>query len=112
MGRYAVIETGSKQYRVEPQGFLEIERLSISEGQKEIILDKVLWVQDGEQSLIGKPYVAGAKVACSVVSMGDDDCGVKGVKVRAYKKKRRKGFDKTIGHRQRYTEISIDDIVA
>ena len=65
----------------------------------------------GSTYKIGQPNVSGAKVVCTVSSMGKDGEGIKGEKIRVYKKKRRKGFEKTIGHRQRYTEITINEII-
>jgi large subunit ribosomal protein L21 len=64
----------------------------------------------GESYKVGKPLVAGASVSCTVTNMGDEGAGVKGEKIRVYKKKRRKGFEKTIGHRQRFTELTINSI--
>jgi large subunit ribosomal protein L21 len=72
-------------------------------------IDRVLML-GGETYKIGKPTVAGAKVSCTVSHMGDDGLGVKGDKIRVYKKKRRKGFEKLIGHRQKFTELTINQI--
>ncbi len=59
---------------------------------------------------IGKPFVEGASVKATVSNMGKDGEGVKGEKIRVFKKKRRQGYHKTIGHRQKFTEITINSI--
>lgn len=105
MSLYALVETGSKQYRVEPKGTVEVELLSQPENQKEIILDKVLWIQDGEKTLIGKPYVSGAKVICSL------EQEFRTPKVVAFKFRRRKASRKKIGHRQNLLRLRVKDIL-
>lgn len=109
MVSYAIIEVGGKQHRVQ-QG----ERLLVDLMAEKSVGDKVdiasVLMLGGTAVKVGKPYVSGAKVSCTVSDMGDEGEGVKGVKVRVYKKKRRKGFEKTIGHRQRFTELTIDAI--
>jgi large subunit ribosomal protein L21 len=106
---YAVIEVGGKQHRV-----LVGEKVLVDLKADKKVGDKIeitdVLMLGGETYKIGKPLVAGAKVMCTVSDMGDGD-GVKGEKVRVFKKKRRKGFEKTIGHRQRYTELTINGIV-
>ena len=107
---YAVIEVGGKQHRVSQGERLKIDLMAGKKVGDSIEITNVLML-GGESYAIGKPLVAGAKVLCTVSAMGDDGEGVKGEKIRVYKKKRRKGFEKTIGHRQRYTEITINDIL-
>ncbi len=101
MEAYAVIETGGKQYRVTVGETLDVERL---EGEGEIELTSVLAVSDGSQLKIGAPYVEGAKVVLTVV--GDE----LGDKVVNYKKRRRKGYARKVGHRQKLTRVTVKAI--
>jgi large subunit ribosomal protein L21 len=100
---YAVIKTGGKQYRVAPGEKIRIETLEAEVGAT-IVLDQVLMVADGEAVKVGTPTVAGAKVSATVVSHG------RGPKIRIFKMRRRKHYQKTQGHRQNYTEIRVDAI--
>jgi large subunit ribosomal protein L21 len=103
MEAYAVIETGGKQYRVIKGNVLEIERLEAEAGKK-IDSFRVLAVSDGKDLTVGTPAVAGAKVTAEVMAQ------FRGPKVIAFKKKRRKGFHKKIGHRQELTKVRVDAI--
>lgn len=105
MEAYAVIETGGKQYRVEKDTVLSVERFGSEEGQS-VEFDQVLAVSDGNELTIGAPVVEGAKVTASVVE------NYRGNKVVAFKKKRRKGYRKKIGHRQELTKLKIESISA
>jgi len=100
---YAVIETGSKQYRVAAGDTIEIERLNVEPGQT-CTFDKVLLVQKDNQVSVGAPTVANAKVLADVVNH------IRGVKKVAFKMRRRKGYHKTIGHRQSLTVVKIKEI--
>ena len=100
---YAVIKTGGKQYRVAPGEKIRIATLEAEVGAT-IVLDPVLMVADGEAVKVGTPTVAGAKVSATVVSHG------RGPKIRIFKMRRRKHYQKTQGHRQNYTEIRVDAI--
>jgi large subunit ribosomal protein L21 len=111
MSGYAVIEVGGKQHRVSVGEKILIDLHAGRNIGDKLDISEVLMI-GGENYKVGKPYVAGAKVVTTVTSMGQDGEGVKGEKVRVYKKKRRKGFTKMIGHRQKYTEILIDQILA
>ena len=102
---YAVIKTGGKQYRVAAGEKLKIEQIPADVGAK-VVLDQVLLVANGDAVTVGKPLVSGAKVAATVVSQGRHD------KVRIFKMRRRKHYQKRQGHRQNYTEIQIDAINA
>ena len=104
MARRAVISSGGKQYIVEEGQTIQIERLDGEAGTK-VTIDTVLAIKDGEQSLVGSPYVAGASVEGTVQSKGLDD------KVVVFKKKRRKQFKRKRGHRQLFTAVRIDRIV-
>ncbi|MGG7055483.1 50S ribosomal protein L21 [Nitrosomonas sp. ANs5] len=102
---YAVIKTGGKQYRVEVGNKLKVETLSAEAGS-EILLDQVLMVADGENIATGKPLLDQAKVNATVIGHGRHD------KVRIFKLRRRKHYQKHQGHRQNYTEIQITGISA
>ncbi len=99
---YAVIETGGKQYRVQAGDVIEVERLeSAPDGVR---FDRVLMVESDGAVQVGNPVVSGAVVSASAVGEA------RGPKIRVFKKKRRKGYRRTIGHRQHLTRIRIDDI--
>ncbi len=102
---YAVIKTGGKQYRVASGEKIKIEQIPADIGQ-EIALDQVLAVGEGDQLKVGTPLVAGAVVKATVLAHGRHD------KVRIFKLRRRKHYQKRQGHRQNYTEIRIDSISA
>jgi large subunit ribosomal protein L21 len=102
---YAVIKTGGKQYRVCAGQKLKVEQIPADVGA-EITLDQVLMVGEGESVKVGAPLVAGASVKCTVVSHGRHD------KVKIFKMRRRKHYQKHQGHRQNYTELRIDTIAA
>ena len=101
---YAVIHAGGKQYRVSSGEKLRIELLSASVGES-VSFDQILAVGQGEDLRVGAPYVAGVTVKGTVLGHGRGD------KVLVFKMRRRKGYRRTQGHRQSYTEIRIDDIV-
>ena len=102
---YAVIKTGGKQYRVANGEKLKVEQIPADIGQ-EIILDQVLMVGEGSDVKVGAPLVAGASVTVKVVSHGRAD------KVKIFKLRRRKHYQKHQGHRQNYTEIEVSAINA
>lgn len=100
---YAVLETGSKQYRVAAGDRLEIERLDIEAG-KPVTFDRVLLVNNDGKLTVGSPTVAAASVVADVVEH------IRGEKKIAFKMKRRKGYHRTVGHRQELTIVKIKDI--
>ncbi|MCA3148243.1 MAG: 50S ribosomal protein L21 [Burkholderiales bacterium] len=102
---YAVVKTGGKQYKVAAGEKLKIEQIPADIGTQ-ITLDQVLAVGNGDQIKLGAPLVAGAAVTATVVSQGRHD------KVRIFKMRRRKHYQKRQGHRQNYTEIKIEAIQA
>ena len=102
---YAVIETGGKQYRVEPGQKIKIEKLPAEAGAT-IHFDNVLMVAEGDNIQVGAPYLKSGKVSAAVVSQGRGD------KIRIIKHRRRKHSHKEMGHRQYYTEVEITDIKA
>ncbi len=103
---YAVIETGGKQYRVEPGDVIDIERRAdVSEDQPEVVFDRVLMVGGGDVKL-GNPVVEGAQVK------GRRLADVRERKIVVFKFKRRKGYRRTKGHRQDLLRVQIEDIQA
>jgi len=104
---YAVIETGGKQYRVQPGTIVQVEKLEAEKG-KSVSFDKVLFLsaqnQDAAQIWMGKPYVAGAKVHAEVVGAG------RGEKVLIIKMKRRKQYRRTQGHRQEQMQLLVTSV--
>ncbi|MER1941032.1 MULTISPECIES: 50S ribosomal protein L21 [unclassified Castellaniella] len=102
---YAVIKTGGKQYRVCAGQKLKIEQIPADIGQ-EISLDQVLSVGEGDALKIGTPFVTGAAVKATVLAQGRHD------KVKIFKMRRRKHYQKHQGHRQNFTEIRIDAVAA
>ena len=102
---YAVIATGGKQYKVEEGDFVFVEKLD-GEVDDVITLDKVLAVCSDESVVFGAPYVEGASVQAKIVKHG------KGEKIRIIKHKAKKGYRKRQGHRQPFTQISIEKINA
>ena len=101
---YAVIKSGGKQYRVQSGAQVRVEALSAEVGAA-ISFDEVLLVGEGDNLKIGAPLVSGAKVKGTVVAQARDE------KLRIFKLRRRKHYQKTQGHRQSYTEVRIDAIV-
>lgn len=100
---YAVVRSGGKQYRVSPGGSVRVEKLAGEVGAS-ITLDEVLMIGGEGDVKIGAPTVDGASVSGTIVAQG------RGPKLRVFKMKRRKGYRRTQGHRQDYTEIRIDGI--
>ncbi len=100
---YAVLETGSKQYRVSAGDTVEVERLAVEAGQP-VTFERVLLVNNDGQVTVGSPTVSSASVVADVVEH------IRGEKKLVYKMKRRKGYRKTIGHRQELTVVKIKEI--
>jgi large subunit ribosomal protein L21 len=100
---YAVLETGSKQYRVSAGDTLKVERLAVKAGEP-VTFDRVLLVNKDGQLSVGTPTVANASVVADAVEH------IRGEKKVAFKMKRRKGYHKTIGHRQELTVVKIKEI--
>ena len=103
--KYAVIETGGKQYRVAEGDVIYVEKLNAADGEA-ITFDKVLAVVDEGVNVFGTPTVEGATVSATVVKTG------KGKKIRVYKMKPKKNYRRTQGHRQPYTKVQIGTINA
>ena len=102
---YAVIKTGGKQYRVSQGETLKIETV-VGDVGSAVVLDQVLMIGNGDTVSVGKPLLSGATVTATIVSNG------RGEKIRIFKMRRRKHYQKHQGHRQNYTEIRIDGIIA
>ncbi len=101
---YALVEYKGKQYKAEKDALIQVDKLDIEKG-KTVDIDTVLLVSDGDKVSVGTPYVAGAKVTAVVEDSFKDD------KVIVLKYKSKKDYRRTIGHRQQYTNIRIQDIV-
>lgn len=100
---YAVIRTGGKQYRVQENQTLKVEKLDGTEGSQ-VQLDDVLMYSDGETVTLGNPRIENASVNAVILEQG------RARKQLVFKFKRRKGYRKMRGHRQPYTEIKINSI--
>ncbi len=102
---YAIIESGGKQYRVEPGAVVALERIPGEVGSQ-VELDRVLLVSDGSTVKVGQPTVAGAKVISQIVAQ------TRGEKIDVFKFKRRKKYRRKTGHRQELTEVKVAEIVS
>ena len=100
---YAIIRTGGKQYRVKAGEQLRVEGLAGDVGGS-VSFGEVLLVGEGDAVKLGAPLLSGATVKATIVSHGRGD------KVKVFKMRRRKHYQKTQGHRQSYTEVRIDTI--
>ncbi len=101
---YAVVRSGTRQYRASVGDTVVVERLPVEVGQR-LELDEVLLVADGEQVKVGRPTVEGARVLATVVAQE------KGPKIRIFKYHPKKRYRLRAGHRQRYTRLQVDEIV-
>ncbi|MBN1262276.1 MAG: 50S ribosomal protein L21 [Anaerolineae bacterium] len=101
---YAVVKSGSHQYKATVGGELVVERLSEPVGSQ-IELDEVYLVDDGEQVMVGRPVVSGAKVVATIVEE------FRGPKIRIFKHHPRKRYRRRQGHRQTYMRLRVDEIV-
>lgn len=102
---YAIIETGGKQYRAEPNGILQIESLEGDVGSI-IQFDSVRFVQTDQAPIVGSPMIADAVVKGEIIRHARTRS------ITIFKKKRRKNYRRTKGHRQRFTQVRITEIVA
>lgn len=105
MTTYAIIETGSKQYRVKPGDVIEVERLDAEPGDT-VNLDRVLLIGTDDGVTIGSPLVVGAHVTATVETEG------KGKKVVIFKYKPKVRYRRKTGHRQWFSRLAIKEIVA
>ena len=102
---FAVLKTGGKQYKVAQNDVIVVEKLAAETGSS-VELDHVLMIGENENSSVGNPIIKGAKVLATVLEQK------KGKKVTVFKKKRRKNYRRTVGHRQDLTVLRITDIEA
>lgn len=102
---YAIIETGGKQYRVQDGDVLDVELDARSESDS-IEFNRVLLIGNEGKVTVGDPLVANATVAATALS------DIRAPKVKVFKKKRRKGYRRTQGHRQDLLRVRIDAIQA
>lgn len=102
---YAVIKTGGKQYKIAAGEKLKIEQIP-ADVNAEVILDQVLMVGEGDSVRVGQPVLQGASVKATVLEHA------RGPKIKIFKMRRRKHYQKHQGHRQNYTLLRIDSIVA
>ena len=100
---YAVVEIAGKQFRVSPNDTIQVPTLKQNPGAK-VTFDRVLLLGGEKEVRVGNPLVAGVKVTGTVVDHGRDE------KVIVFKKKRRKGYRVSRGHRQGYTQVQITSI--
>ncbi len=100
---YAVLETGAKQYRVAAGDTVTVERLDAEPGNS-FTFDRVLLINNEGKIVVGTPTVAQANVVADVVEH------IRGPKLVAFKMKRRKGYHRTVGHRQELTVVKIKEI--
>ena len=96
---FAIIETGGKQYRVQENDFVFVEKLEANEGDT-VVFDKVLMLNEK----VGNPYVEGAKVSAKVEAQG------RAKKIIVFKYKSKKNYHKKQGHRQPFTKVQITSI--
>jgi large subunit ribosomal protein L21 len=102
---YAIVEIAGQQFKAEAGRRLYVHRLEVERGAV-VEFEKVLLIDTDGDVKVGSPTVEGAKVVCEVLSH------LKGDKVIVFKKKRRKGYKKCNGHRQYFTELKINEVVA
>jgi large subunit ribosomal protein L21 len=100
---YAVIRTGGKQHKVSQGDEISIEKIDGSKGET-IVFDEVLMVSSGEDIKVGTPFLTGARVEAEIIDQ------TKAGKINVFKMKRRKGFKKKTGHRQKLTRMKIKEI--
>jgi large subunit ribosomal protein L21 len=102
---FAIIQTGGRQVKVNQGSVVTLDRFEAEVG-KEVTFDQVLFLEkDGGEMLAGAPFVANARI------VGIVEGEARGPKIRVFKKKRRKGFRKTRGHRSTYTRVRVTDIL-
>lgn len=100
---YAIVESGGKQYRVEADGIVTVEKVAAEPGDT-VTLDRVALIADGEKVRVGTPWVTGAKVVCRVVSHG------RGRKVDVFTYKAKENIKRALGHRQPHTRLRVEKI--
>ena len=102
---YAIVDIAGQQFKVQKDSKIFVHRLDGDEGAQ-VSFDKVLLIENDDKVLVGEPILEGALIQARILSH------VKGDKVLVFKKKRRKGYKKLRGHRQFFSQILIEDIIA
>lgn len=100
---YAIVEISGKQYKVEKDMVLNVDKIK-GHNSGEVTVDKVLMCVNGEQVLVGQPYLANVKIVAKVLGV------VKGKKVRGVKFHKRKNYQRTMGHRTQYLHLKIEEL--
>ena len=100
---YAIVNTGGRQHRAEVGRIMKTQKLAVDVGT-EVVLDQVLAIHDGDKLRVGTPILEGASVTGRVIQQGRDP------KIRVAKFKKKKGYRKTIGHRQSFTVVQVTGI--
>src|SRR5712691_2498876 len=103
MATYAVMKTGGKQYRVAPGDVVKVEKLAVAPGAT-VEISEVYLLANSQGITVGNPIITNARVVAEVIEEGRHE------KVIIFKKKRRKGYQRTIGHRQYFTTLRISEI--
>jgi large subunit ribosomal protein L21 len=101
--KYAIVENGRNQVMVKPGDKVLVDALDLEKGTK-YTWENVLLIRDEDKIEVGTPFLEGKKITGTVGEM------IKGPKVINFKKKRRKGYTRKVGHRQKYTEVIIEEI--
>ncbi len=100
---YAIVEISGKQYKVEKDTTINVDLLEVK-ANDELIIDKILMVSGDDKVMIGQPYLKNVKITAKV--LGE----IKGDKVRGIKFMKRKRYERTLGHRQNYSQIMINEL--
>jgi len=103
MEAYAVVEAGGRQFMLKQGQTFEMNRVQAEKGAR-VDLAPVLAISDGKSLTVGKPAVEKATVQCTVLEH------TRGDKVVSFKKKRRKGYERKVGHRQELTVLKVDSL--
>lgn len=101
---YAIVEIAGQQFKVEKDKKVFVHRLE-GDIESHVTFDKVLLVDNESKINVGTPFVSNAKVEAKILNH------VKGDKVIVFKKRKRKGYQKSNGHRQQFTQIQVENIV-
>jgi large subunit ribosomal protein L21 len=100
---YAIVEIAGKQYKVEKDTTINVDLLE-QNANDDLVIDKILMVSGDDKVLIGQPYLKNVKITAKV--LGE----IKGDKVRGIKFMKRKRYERTLGHRQNYSQIKISEL--
>jgi large subunit ribosomal protein L21 len=103
--KYAIVESGGKQYRAVEGETIEVDRLQLEEGS-EVELESVLLIANDGEFAIGTPMLDGAKIKATVLNQ------FKGRKIRVFKYKSGTNYRRTQGHRQKYTRLLVNEIIS